>query len=302
MYDQASTLRDVVRASALQQLDASAVHQPVAIAITSGKGGVGKTNVVANLAVALAKMGKRVLILDADFGLANIDVLFGLAPKHNMGDFVFGDKALEQIVIEGPNGVKILPATSGIEQMTALTPEQQLKLVRGITALGEHTDYLLIDTAAGISSNVISFLLAAGLVIVVTEPEPTAIVDAYLMVKILAHRESAKRIYILVNNVVGRDEANSVFRQIDKVSIRFLNKQVELLGFIERDKNLMEAVGQQMPVVNMAPNAPAARSLTSIAHKLIQICNRKNEEHRVSMSWEELFEPPSPYTGTGSTN
>jgi flagellar biosynthesis protein FlhG len=263
---------------------------------------VGKTNVVANLAVALAKMGKRVLILDADFGLANIDVLFGLAPKHNMGDFVFGDKALEDIVIEGPNGVKILPATSGIEQMTALTPDQQLKLVRGIMALGANTDYLLIDTAAGISSNVISFLLAAGLVIVVTEPEPTAIVDAYLMVKILAHRESAKKIYILVNNVVGRDEANSVFRQIDKVSNRFLNKQVELLGFVERDKNLMEAVAQQMPVVNMAPNTPAARCLTSIARKLNQICNRKKEEQRVSMSWEELFEPANPYVGTGTAN
>jgi flagellar biosynthesis protein FlhG len=302
MYDQASTLREVVRASSLQRLDEQIGHQPVAIAITSGKGGVGKTNVVANLAVALAKMGKRVLILDADFGLANIDVLFGLAPKHNMGDFVFGDKALEEIVIEGPNGVKILPATSGIEQMTALTPEQQLKLVRGITALGEHTDYLLIDTAAGISSNVISFLLAAGLVIVVTEPEPTAIVDAYLMVKILAHREAAKKIYILVNNVVGRDEANSVFRQIDKVSNRFLNKQVELLGFVERDKNLMEAVAQQMPVVNMAPNTPAARCLTSIARKLNQLCNRKKEEQRVSMSWEELFEPANPYVGTGTDN
>ena len=302
MYDQASTLREVVRASSLQQLDAPTGHQPVAIAITSGKGGVGKTNIVANLAVALAKMGKRVLILDADFGLANIDVLFGLAPQYNMGDFVFGDKALEEIVIEGPDGVKILPAAAGIEQMTALTHEQQLKLVRGITALGEHTDYLLIDTAAGISSNVISFLLAAGLVIVVTEPEPTAIVDAYLMVKILAHRESAKRIYILVNNVTGRDEANSVFRQIDKVANRFLNKQVELLGFVERDKNLVEAVGHQMPVVNMAPNTPAARCLTSIARKLNQICNRKKEEQRVSMSWEDLFEPASPYLGTGSTN
>jgi len=186
--------------------------------------------------------------------------------------------------------------------MTALTPEQQLKLVRGITALGEHTDYLLIDTAAGISANVINFLLAAGLVIVVTEPEPTAIVDAYLMVKILAHREPAKKVYILVNNVMGRDEANSVFRQIDKVSNRFLNKQVELLGFVERDKNLVEAVGHQMPVVNMAPNTPAARCLTSIARKLHQICNRRKEEQRVSMSWEELFEPTSPFAGTGSAN
>ena len=302
MFDQAAALREVIRASSLRPLDAPIEHQPVAIAITSGKGGVGKTNVVANLAVVLAKMGKRVLILDADFGLANIDVLFGLAPKHNMGDFLFGDKALEDIVIEGPNGVKILPATSGIEQMTALTQEQQLKLVRGITALGEHTDYLLIDTAAGISSNVVSFLLAAGLVIVVTEPEPTAIVDAYLVIKILAHRESTKKIFVLVNNVVGRDEANSVFHQIDKVTNRFLNKQVELLGFVERDKNLMEAVGHQMPVVNMAPNTPAARCLTNIARRLNQICIQKKEEQRVSMSWEELFEPVSLYRGSESAN
>ncbi len=297
MLDQATTLREVIKAASLPEDGLSVGHQPVAIAITSGKGGVGKTNVVANLAVALAKMGKRVMILDADFGLASIDVLFGLAPRHNLSDFVFGDMPLEEIVIDGPNGVRIIPAASGLEQMTALTPEQQLKLVRGICRMGEQTDYLLIDTAAGISSNVINFLLAAGIVIVVTEPEPTAIVDAYLMVKILAHRESQKRVYILVNNVAGRDEANNAFRQIDKVSNRFLSKQVELLGFVERDKNVAEAVGMQMPVVNMAPGTAASRCLTSLARKLDQICNRKRHEQQVSMSWEELFEPASPYAG-----
>jgi flagellar biosynthesis protein FlhG len=292
MFDQASTLREVVKAASLAQLDGDlSVHQPVAVAITSGKGGVGKTNIVANLAVALANMGKRVLILDADFGLANIDVLFGLAPRHNLGDVVFGEKSLEEIVIEGPSGVKIIPATSGIEQMTALTPAQQTKLVRSMSQLGHRTDYLLIDTAAGISSNVIHLLLASGLVIVVTAPEPTAMVDAYLMVKILTHRESQKKIYILVNNVASRDEAQSVFRQIDKVSNRFLSKQVELLGFVEKDKNLVEAVSHQMPVVNMVPDTPAARCLTNIARKLDQICNQKRREQRVSLSWDELFEP-----------
>lgn len=297
MLDQASTLREVIKTSSENELGLpSWGRQPVAIAITSGKGGVGKTNVVANLAVSLANMGKRVLILDADFGLANIDVLFGMAPKRNLGDFVFGVTPLEEIVVEGPSGVKIIPATSGIEQMTALTREQQNKLIRGICQLGTETDYLLIDTAAGISANVIHFLLAAGLVIVVTAPEPTAIVDAYLMVKILAHRESQKRVFLLVNSVSGRDEANYVFRQIDKVSNRFLKKPVELLGFIERDKNMLEAVARQMPVVNMAPQTPAARCLTNIARKLDQICSQRKAEQNISFSWDELFRPEDPYT------
>jgi flagellar biosynthesis protein FlhG len=299
MLDQASALREVVKASSLNHLQGlQGEHQPVAIAITSGKGGVGKTNIVANLAVSLANTGKRVLILDADFGLANIDVLFGLAPKANLGDFVFGDKSLEEIVIEGPSGVKIIPATSGIEKMTALTPDQQVKLVRGISQLACQTDYLFIDTAAGISSNVIHLLLAAGLVIVVTTPEPTAIVDAYLMLKILAHRESQKKVYLLVNNVSGRDEANSVYRQIDKVSSRFLSKQVELLGFVERDKNLTEAVSQQMPVVNMAPQTAASRCLTNIARKLEQVCSQKKQEQSMSLSWDELFEADDPSSGS----
>jgi len=297
MFDQASALREVVKASSLRQFEElQSQHQPVAIAITSGKGGVGKTNIVANLAVSLANSGKRVLILDADFGLANIDVLFGLAPKNNLGDFVFGEKSLEEIVIQGPSGVRIIPATSGIEKMTALTPNQQIKLVRGISQLASQTDYLFIDTAAGISSNVINFLLASGLVIVVTTPEPTAIVDAYLMVKILAHRESQKSVFILVNNVSGRDEANSVFRQIDKVSNRFLSKNLQLLGFVEKDKNLTEAVGHQMPVVNMAPQTAAARCLMTIARKLEQICNERKKEQKISLSWDELFEPSDHYS------
>jgi len=213
MLDQAALLREVA-----SQIDDVAVseHQPVAIAITSGKGGVGKTNVVANLAVSLAGLGKNVMILDADFGLANVDLLFGIAPRHNLGDFVFGRTSLEDIIVEGPSGVKIIPASSGIEQMTALTKEQQRRLIRGLSQLGSQTDYLLIDTAAGISGNVIQFLLASGVVIVVTAPEPTAIVDAYLVVKILAHRESQKRVSILVNSVSGREEASSVFEQINR--------------------------------------------------------------------------------------
>lgn len=300
MHDQASVLREVVRENSFEPaMDLpDSQHQPVAVAITSGKGGVGKTNVVANLAVSLANMGKRVLVLDADFGMANIDVLLGLAPKHNLSDFIYGIKTLDEIVIEGPSGIHIVPASSGIEQMTALTREQQTRLIRGLTNLGANTDYLLIDTAAGISSNVINFLLAAGVVIVVTAPDPTAIVDAYLVVKILAHREPHKKVHILVNSVIDRREAHNVFHQIDSASRRFLDKPLVLFGHIEKDPNVVEAVRQQLPVVNMLPEASASRSLTNLAKKLNQEFNSQRHEAG-GLSWNALFEESVPASSAG---
>jgi flagellar biosynthesis protein FlhG len=293
MSDQAQGLREAVKEAALPEKEYE--HQPVAVAITSGKGGVGKTNVTANLAVALANQGQRVLVLDADFGMANIDVLLGLAPQYNLSDYLFGKKSLEEILIEGPAGIQIIPASSGIEQMAALTPQQQTRLMRGVASLGEKTDYLLIDTAAGISGNVINLLMASGIVIVVTAPEPTAIVDAYLMVKILAHRDPSKKVLILVNSVSGRDEANSVFRQIDQAAHRFLNKSVDLFGYIERDKNVLEAVRFQMPIVSMLPTAPAAKCLNNLAKKLHRECNQRRQQERLTISWEALFDPSNPW-------
>jgi flagellar biosynthesis protein FlhG len=291
MFDQASMLRSIANPTTtdpLKMLDLPK-HQPVAIAITSGKGGVGKTNVVANLAVAFANMKKRVLILDADFGLANIDVLLGLTPRRNLRDFMFGDLDLEDIILEGPSGVRIIPASCGVEQMTALTAAQQTKLIRGIARLGEQTDYLLIDTAAGISNNVIHFLLASGLVVVVTTAEPTAIVDAYLVVKILALREPKKKISILVNSVSGSHEAASVFRQIDAVSRRFLQRPLELLGYIEKDKNVTEAVRRQGAVVNLYPDSAASCSIKMLSRKLDQQCIARQRQEDISLSWNGLF-------------
>jgi len=295
MLDQASLLREVANQSS-RGIDHIPIreHQPVAVAITSGKGGVGKPNVVANLAVSLAGLGRSVMILDADFGLANVDLLFGIAPRHNLGDFVFGRTSLEDIIVEGPSGVKIIPASAGIEQMTALTREQQLRLVRGLTQLGAQTDYLLIDTAAGISGNVIQFLLAAGVVIVVTAPEPTAIVDAYLVVKILAHRESRKRVSILVNSVSGSQEALSVFEQINAVSQRFLSKPLEFFGFIEKDSHILQAVRQQAPCVTMFPGSTASRSINRLAKKLHQQCQTMKQQSDMSLSWNALFEQDNP--------
>jgi len=290
MLDQAATLRNIAYFSRGTSESLPSGNQPVAIAITSGKGGVGKTNVVANLAVALSNLRKRVTILDADFGLANVDVLLGLAPKHNLRDFIFGDLELENIVVDGPEGVRIIPASCGTEKMAELTPEQQIRLIHAVSALGAETDYLLIDTAAGISSNVINFLLAAGMVIVVTTPEPTAIVDAYLVIKILSRREPNKHVSVLVNSVSGSDEAKSVFRQIDTAARRFLDKPLDLLGFIERDANVLEAVRQQGPFVSLYPRTGATSCIKGIARKLEQQCRSLKQRQNVALSWRGLFE------------
>ncbi|MFN8009160.1 MAG: MinD/ParA family protein [Terriglobia bacterium] len=295
MLDQATILREIVNRATPEDLEYAAPKaQPVAIAITSGKGGVGKTNVVANLAISLANLGKRVMILDADLGLGNIDVLLGLVPRYNLADFVFGNTSLEEIVIEGPSGVKIIPASSGIEQMTALTPDQQMSLIRGISRLGAEADYLLIDTAAGISGNVINFLLASGLVIIVTSPDPTSIVDAYLMVKILAHRESQKRVSILVNSVSGQEEAKNVFQQLDAVSRQFLNKPLELFGFVQRDKNFEQAVRQQVPFVHRFPDSVASRNIQGLAKKLHTLCYPESQQTDEEFTREHGHEDVKP--------
>jgi flagellar biosynthesis protein FlhG len=290
MLDQASTLRHMSRYLHGTSEQPSAKHQPVAIAITSGKGGVGKTNVVANLAVSLANMGKKVVVLDADFGLANMDVLLGLTPRRNIRDVILGTLDLEDIIVDGPSGVRIIPASSGVEQMASLTIEQQSRLIRSLWRLGSQTDYLLIDTAAGITKNVIHFLLAAGLVMVVTTPEPTAIVDAYLMVKILAKREPQKRISILVNSVTGRSEALHVYEQIDMVSRRFLSRPLELLGFIEKDRNVAEAVRHQSAFVNMFPGSIASRRVNVLAKKVHTHCDEIRSLGKPGVSWNSLFE------------
>jgi len=294
MINQASGLRDMVQKYRGNDIAPGGRKLPAAIAITSGKGGVGKTNVVANLAVSLANMGKRVLILDADFGLANVDVLLGLTPKHNVRDFIYGQSTLEDLVVDGPDGVRILPASSGVEQLASLSAEQQLKLIRGLSQLSEDFDYLLIDTAAGISPNVINFLLAAGLVLVITTPEPTAIVDAYLMVKILAHHESRKRVSILVNSVTDKEEAQQVHHQIDLVSRQFLSRPLELFGFIEKDRNVGEAVRFQTPFVKLFPNSVASKRMNVLARKLDSYCNRARSVNEMNVWWDSLFRAERP--------
>jgi flagellar biosynthesis protein FlhG len=239
------------------------------IAITSGKGGVGKTNVVINLASSLARRGFRVGVLDADFGLGNIDVMLGLTPAFHLGHVLSGEKRLADIMVEGPLGIRIIPASSGVRALTALTPGQWSTLTGLISQLSESLDYLLIDTAAGISDNVVELLRAADRTIVVTSYDPAAIVDAYALIKVLTSTRAQGDLGVVVSAARDSDEANLVFRQLDMASSRFLNRALRYYGSIVSDPAVRESILAQRPVVDHRPQSKASRCFRMLASKLI---------------------------------
>lgn len=240
------------------------------VAITSGKGGVGKTSIVANLAYAICEMGKRVMILDADLGLGNVDVLMGLNVKYSLEHVLRGEKRMEEIVVEGPGGVKVIPAASGVEELTALDKGQRLLLMEQFSAIMEGVDVFFIDTAPGISSNVIFFNLAASEVIVVVSPDPSSLVDAYALVKVLALRHSKRAFHILVNNVADRHEAELIFERFDAVSSRFLGVTLDYLGYVLNDDHLPRAARSKRMVMEAYPFSKASICFSRLAKKVCQ--------------------------------
>jgi len=235
------------------------------IAVTSGKGGVGKTNVVANLALSLARIGRRVLVLDADLGLGNLDVLLGLIPKYTLEHVLTGQKRLKDILLPGPSGIRILPASSGVADLTALSRDQQILVRDALDDLGEEVDVLLIDTAAGISSNVLFFAAAAQEILVVASPEPTSMTDAYALMKVLSGRYSERRFRLLVNMVKSQRDGLEVFRKIGAVADRFLNVSIDFVGVIPVDDYVPLAVCQQRAVSDVYPHAPSTKAFQRLA-------------------------------------
>ncbi len=238
------------------------------ITVTSGKGGVGKTNMVANLAIALRKLGKEVMILDADLGLSNIDVLLDLAPRYNIQHVLSGEKGLKDVIVEGPYGVKILPASSGVQEMTELDEFQRLRLLEEFDSYDGDIDVLLIDTGAGISTNVAFFCIASQEIIVVTSPEPTALTDAYALIKVLFTRYQEKDFRILVNSAKSSADAFEVFRRLSLAAERFLNISLDYLGYIPVDDSIQKAVRAQKAFIDIYPGSIASMSLLEIASKL----------------------------------
>lgn len=235
------------------------------IAVTSGKGGVGKTSMVASLAIALRKLGREVMIFDADLGLGNIDVLLDLAPKYNIAHLIGGEKRLKDIIVEGPYGIKILPASSGIQEMTELDETQRLRLMEEFDSYEAEVDFLLIDTGAGISSNVAFFCSASQEIIVVTSPDPTAITDAYALIKVLFTRYQEKEFRVLVNCAAGRADAAEVFRRLSMAAERFLSISLDYLGYIPLDSSVRHAVLAQRAFLDIYPGSSASVNMFDIA-------------------------------------
>ena len=246
---------------------------PHVITITSGKGGVGKTNFTANLGWQLRQMRQRVMILDADLGLANVDIVLGLMPDFNMSHVLRGEKTLKDILTKGPAGLYILPAGSGESDVNELTDNQKLELLQQLESLEEEFDFLLIDTGAGIASNVIYFNLAAQTTIVVVTPEPTSMTDAYALIKVLSGKYHQTRFRILANDVKDEAEGLEVFTKLSQVTDRFLNVSLDFLGHITHDGSMRDAIRMQRPVCEVFPNGPAAGCIRKLARTIIDLEN-----------------------------
>nr|WP_206363022.1 MinD/ParA family protein [Stenotrophobium rhamnosiphilum] len=248
-----------------------AAMKPVqVIAVTSGKGGVGKTSVSVNLAVSMAMSGKKVMLLDGDLGLANVDVMLGLQPKYNLADVIEGKCTLEDTLLKGPGDLLIVPASSGKRQMAELTQAQNAGLIHAFSDLHRSLDVLIVDTAAGIADSVITFSQASQEVIVVVCGDPASMTDAYALIKVLNRDHGVKRIQILANKVHNAIEAREIHENLRRVSERFLDVTLNLVGSIPHDEWLQRAVRRQKAVVDLYPNSISAEAFKTLAKKINQ--------------------------------
>lgn len=238
------------------------------IAISGGKGGVGKTNVSINLAVSLAEIGRKVMVLDGDLGLANIDVVLGLHPKYDLSHVLRGEKDLDEIIVEGPYGVRLVPGASGIQHMAELSPAEHAGIISAFSESGADIDTLIVDTAAGISDTVISFTRAAQEVIVVVCDEPASITDAYAIIKLLNKEYGSSRFRILANMVRTPQEGRDLYNKMCAVTDRYLDVMLSFMGAIPYDENLKKAVKSQKPVVTAFPRSKAAQAFKNLARKV----------------------------------
>jgi len=246
----------------------SSVNPVQVIAITGGKGGVGKTNVSINLSVCLAEMGRRVALLDADLGLANIDVLLGLRPSKNLEDVLSGECSLMDIMLNGPGGIRIIPASSGTQKMTMLGPMEHAGLIHAFSEISDQIDVLVIDTAAGISDSVVSFVRASQEVLIVVCDEPSSITDAYALMKLLNKEHHVDRFRIVASMTRSTQEGRNLFNKLTQVSERFLDVTLQYVGNVPFDESVRKAIQRQRPVVQLFPRSKAGAAFRQLAEKV----------------------------------
>ncbi len=266
--DQAEQLRNIIKANGQSQRPLARV-----ITVTSGKGGVGKSNTAINLAIQFRKMGQRVIILDADFGLANIEIMFGAVPKHNLCDLIYQGKNIKDIITWGPMEVGFISGGSGIAGMSNLSRDYLNYIVQNLVQLDEMADVIIVDTGAGISDAVLEFLVASGEILLVTTPEPTSITDSYSLLKALnrhpRYSNETTSVKVIANKVADEAEAEALFSKLKSVVVRYLRVPITYLGMIPQDQLLAKAVMQQMPVSLDNPRAKATLAYEALAAKLM---------------------------------
>lgn len=268
--DQAEQLRNIIKAGTVSH------NRPLArvITVTSGKGGVGKSNTAINLAIQFRKMGQRVIILDADFGLANIEIMFGTIPKHNLCDLIYQGKNIREIITWGPMEVGFISGGSGIAGLSNLNKEYLGYIIRNLEELDAIADTIIVDTGAGISDAVLEFLVASGEILLVTTPEPTSITDSYSLLKALSRHprfsSEASQVKVIANKVNSREEGETLFGKLNAVVSGYLKFPIVYLDAVPNDQQLSKAVMQQMPVSLQSPQAKSALAFERIAEKLME--------------------------------
>ena len=281
--NQATTLKNIVsngmKSSSLRVL-----------AVSSGKGGVGKTNIVANLAYLISKQNKKVLVVDADLGLNNIDILLGLYPKFHIGDVLSGEKTVQDIIIKGPADISLLPAGGGLQELTQLDDEKKILLMEELDRVSDGYDFLIFDTGAGISTNVTYFCSAAHEILLVATAEPTSLTDVYALIKTLYIKHSQKYFRMIINSVDSEREAQLIFRNLAAVTDRFLpNVSIEYLGYIVSDSSVTKAVRQQKAFSEIYPYAKVTQCVKKLAQKMIAEKNSVIDEEQPSLFWRTAF-------------
>ncbi len=282
--DQAGKLRNIIKANNIQR--------PVArvIAVTSGKGGVGKSNTAINLAIWFRQMGQRVIILDADFGLANIEIMFGTVPKHNFCDLIYQGKNIKEIITWGPMDIGFISGGSGIAGLSNLSRDYLTYIIQSLAELDTIADIVIVDTGAGIADAVLEFLVASGEILVVSTPEPTSITDSYSLLKALKRHprfsEKESQVKVIANKVDSQEEGQELFRKLNAVVERYLKLPITYLGSVPRDNQLNRAVIQQTPVSIQSPTAKSALAYEAIAAKLM---NRELNQNVVKRGMAAFF-------------
>ncbi len=258
------------------------------MAVTSGKGGVGKTHLACNLAVLAARAGRRVLVLDADLGLANADIVLGIAPHHHLGHLLEGAAPVDDVLAEGPEGVRILAASSGLQELTRLDDAQKLRLVTALDVIEDRFDLVLVDCAAGIGDNVLFFAGAAQEALLVVSPEPTSLSDAYATVKVLSQDAGVSQ-FSVIANLAADFQGRDVFRRLTQVTDRFLDARLRYLGNVPRDEDLPRAVRVQQPLVELYPRAPASRALSALCDALLASEPPALPSGGVKLFWQQIL-------------